>query len=154
LMGTEGTCVEVDTTSWEVGRVLSVDIEQGTAQESVLAPGGRFLWTKAVRDGWWTPIQVYDTERDAYVRNSSESVRRLSIRPLTGLAEPRVVVGRDRGAVSVFEARGAPLGATQDKLPLLPRSVVVHPSGKGLFAFLRQNVDEERTRVRWVELAL
>jgi hypothetical protein len=61
-----------------------------------------------------------------------------------------VILARDRGTVTVYEARGSPYGPTQEGVPLLPLGTVVHPSKKGLFALLREG---HPPTVRWAELA-
>jgi hypothetical protein len=152
--GSNGMYFEIDPRSWDVGRAVSIGIDQGHAEQSVLAPGGRFAWGSLVMDGWWTAVTVYDLQRDTYGRTFSEACFEVSIRPLHGLDEPRVVVSRDRGTLTVHEARGVPIGPTHEELPALPRSVVVHPGGKGLFALMCEGDIYAGTRgTRWAELA-
>ena len=97
----------------------------------MLAPGGRFVWASRLRDGWWNEVGVEDTEGAMQYRVFSEPVRRLSVRPLVGLDQPRVLMVRDRGHLTVYEARGVAVGPTVEGLPALLLGVVVHPSGKG-----------------------
>lgn len=111
----------------------------------------RFVWTTIPRDGWWNQIDIYDVERATYLRSYTESVPRISIRPLLGLDEPRVIAVRDRATVTVYGARGAAIGPTHEGLPVLLLGAVVHPSGKGLFALMHDG-ERESVTVRWVEL--
>jgi hypothetical protein len=149
ILGSSGMCVEVHPVTWELERAISAG--EGRESQSVLAPGGRFVWNTTFTDGWWTAVTVEDTERGVYVKNYSEAIVRLSVRPLLGVDEPRVVAIRDRGSLTVYEARGALFGTTQDKVPALPQGVVVHPTGKGLLALLRDG-DALHGVVRWAEL--
>jgi hypothetical protein len=151
LMGSDATCIEVDPKSWEIVRAVSLGDGAGVLHQSVLAPGGRFFWNTEIRDGWWIAFTVEDNERSVYVKNQSEPARRISIRPLLGLAEPRVVMIRDRGAVTVYESRGAPVGSTHEGIAALRNGIAVHPSGKGLFAILREGA-WGAFRAVWAEL--
>jgi hypothetical protein len=152
LLGTQGAFIDVDPRTWEMERALGLRAGAPLADESVLAPGGRFAWCVAGVDGWWTSLGVTDTERDARDKPFSEPVQRLDVRPLHGLDEPRVVVVRDVGTLTVHEARGTLFGTTHEGLPALFGSVTVHPSGRGLFALLHDGEDDA-PRVRWAELA-
>ena len=151
LLGTNGAFVDVDPRTWEMERALGLRAAEPLADHSVLAPGGRFAWCIAGIDGWWTALCVSDTERDSGDKVHSESVQRLNVRPLHGLDEPRVVVVRDLGTLTVHEARGALFGIKHEGLPALLRGVTVHPSGEGLFALLHDG-DESAPWVRWAEL--
>jgi hypothetical protein len=154
LLGSDGMCLDVNPLDWEIGAGISISAGSEHAEQSVLAPGGRFAWGSLTIDGWWTGVSVQDLDRHSEGRGKtfSESVLRVSVRPLLGLDEPRVVMSRDRGTLTVYEARGALFGTTQHDLPVLPRSVTVHPSGKGLFALIREG-GAEAPRARWAELA-
>ena len=153
LLGSGETRIDICVDRWEIVSAVSGTNPENRTDQAILAPGGRFLWVTERRDGWWTRISVDDSERHAYVKDFSDPAFQVTIRPLLGLEEPRVIAVRDRASLTVYEARGAPIGPTQEGLPVLPLGAVVHPSGKGIFALIRDQRADGRARTRWAELA-
>ena len=151
LLGAPGAFVEVIPRPWELGRAIGLKAGDIFAEDIVLAPGGRFAWCSVGKDGWWTAVAVEDLEQETRDKTHSESVVWLNVRPLHGLAEPRVALARERGPLRVCESRGPVVAAAQETPGVLLRSVTAHPGGQGLFALLPRG-EAEAPRVCWAEL--
>jgi hypothetical protein len=158
LGGPRGTTLGFVASRWEIRDGRSFSSAHGSPDDTLLAPGGRFVWQCRVNDGWWSVVSVDDTTGGMNARQWKEVTPGISVHPLYGLEEPRVLVLADGGCLAQYESRGARVAGTQQVVPAMPGGIAVHPNGQGLFALVRDDPPDlpdppRATQVRWAELS-